>query len=276
LRSHKCFYTAYNQSSPGPTLQQSYACRCSSVFYSLLSACAVCQSGGYISWLIYNSNCSTVYSGLFPGAIPAATDVQAWAYQNVTQYGTFNVSVAENAASGVVSLSPALGSSSASSQTPGFTQTTSSPINASEGSNKNGRIVWGVIGAVSSVSLFIGLAISYKIWRKRRRANSTAPPAINGHRYTPISPKTSQNTLFASANNGTRKHPGIITPGSMSLVSLPSIFYEPPEPSAYSPAVESSDMFGTSHGGHSPATERTVSLSHFVRLVPQRRPGGRW
>lgn len=146
----------------------------------------------------------------------------------------------------------------------------------------------------------IVFAIFYKIWRKRRSSNITAPSAAYGHRYAPISLKASQNTLFVtnqagstSKDVGIRNLPSIIVTPASSIGSLPSHLYvrylpeilifgsvfnpkEPPEPSAYSPAVESSDVFG-SHGGYSPtSTERTVSLSHFVRLVPQRRPGGRW
>ncbi|KAF8212031.1 hypothetical protein K438DRAFT_1223784 [Mycena galopus ATCC 62051] len=37
---------------PGPSLQQSNACRCSSVLYSLLSACATCQSAKYLRYIV--------------------------------------------------------------------------------------------------------------------------------------------------------------------------------------------------------------------------------
>lgn len=32
----------------GPTLETATPCRCSSIFYCLISACAVCQGNGYV------------------------------------------------------------------------------------------------------------------------------------------------------------------------------------------------------------------------------------
>jgi hypothetical protein len=63
----------------GPTVAQANQCGCSSVFYSLLSACAECQSGKILtyaqvslgrlfyllkyraSWSAFKANCNTVY-----------------------------------------------------------------------------------------------------------------------------------------------------------------------------------------------------------------------
>ncbi|KAJ7087848.1 hypothetical protein C8R44DRAFT_819958 [Mycena epipterygia] len=263
----------------GPTVQQSNPCRCSSVFYSLLSACAICQSGECLSWSIYSHNCSIVYSGLFIGDIPPVTAVGTWAYQNVTKYDGFNVSLAQT----LVTNATQSGSVSTSSEAPVSSvkiPNNPTPINASKSGNDNGHIALGVIGAICVVCIGVGLALTFKLWRKRRSSNIVTRSATYAHGYSPIVMADSQNTLLTtdrtanSASGGRQLRPNIVTPASSSLVSLPSLFYEPPEPSAYSPAVESSDMF-TSQGGHSPLTERTVSLSHFVRLVPLRRPGGR-
>ncbi|KAJ7775079.1 hypothetical protein B0H16DRAFT_1509455 [Mycena metata] len=145
------------------------------------------------------------------------------------------------------------------------------------------NIIWGVVGAVCFVCVAIGILAGLRMWHKRRsRPESVAPSAEYQHRYAPLELTTSQNTLLGtykgkSSLTGDRNPPTIIidTPASRSLVSLPSALYDPTEPS-YSPAVESSDMF-TSQGGHSPAdSDRPVSLSHFARLVPLRRAGGRW
>ncbi|KAJ6525641.1 hypothetical protein B0H19DRAFT_1198149 [Mycena capillaripes] len=68
----------------GPTVAQANACGCSSVFYSLLSACADCQSGHILTWSAFKANCSTVYPQIFIGDIPSATRVPHWAYQNIT------------------------------------------------------------------------------------------------------------------------------------------------------------------------------------------------
>ncbi|KAJ7709711.1 hypothetical protein B0H17DRAFT_234229 [Mycena rosella] len=76
----------------GPTQQESNACRCSSVFYSLLSACAICQSREYLNWSIYNRSCSVIYPAVFIGEIPAETTVETWVYQNVTVGQKFHFS----------------------------------------------------------------------------------------------------------------------------------------------------------------------------------------
>ncbi|KAJ7940438.1 hypothetical protein B0H13DRAFT_1938104 [Mycena leptocephala] len=270
----------------GPSPEQSNPCRCSSVLYSLLSACAICQSRQCLSWSAYHHNCSTAYLSSFIGKIPAATAVDHWAYQNVTKYDGFNVSVAEALGTSLVSqLTSTSGTSSRPSMTPVTTtnlSNNSTPIYTPESANDsaNGKTDWAAIGIVGFIAIAFGLAIAFKIWRKRRRPKSIAPSAAYKHRYSPIVPTSSQNTLLATeptgSTSGSRNLPRIITPASGSLVSLPSLLYEPPEPSAYSPAIESSDVF-TSHGGHSPGadSDRTFPLSHFVHLVPQRRAGGR-
>ena len=35
----------------GPTIISANSCRCSTVYYSLLSACAYCQNGAYLEWI---------------------------------------------------------------------------------------------------------------------------------------------------------------------------------------------------------------------------------
>ncbi|KAJ7172287.1 hypothetical protein C8R46DRAFT_142896 [Mycena filopes] len=253
---------------PGPSAQQSNPCRCSSVLYSLLSACAACQSHKYLSWSVYNNNCPTIYSGQFIGKIPSTTAVEPWAYQNVTKYNTFNISLAQEVAAN---------RSASIESTTKLLASQDTDNTADHGKN---TIVWGVIGAVCFVFLAIGLLVGLNLWRKSRgRPQSVAPSAAYQHRYAPLGlgTKSSQNTLLPLLGTVTPGGRGSMgghapTPASSSRVSLPSLLYQPPEPSQYSPAVESSDMF-TSQGGHS---DRTVSLSHFTRLVPQRRAGGRW
>ncbi|TEB30495.1 hypothetical protein FA13DRAFT_555351 [Coprinellus micaceus] len=75
----------------GPSLvdRQNTPCRCSSVYYSLLSACAWCQGRDFISWSRYATNCTTAYLGVFPRELPRGTGVPAWAYMNVTVHHGF-------------------------------------------------------------------------------------------------------------------------------------------------------------------------------------------
>ncbi|KAJ7905711.1 hypothetical protein B0H14DRAFT_22212 [Mycena olivaceomarginata] len=172
---------------PGPSLQKSNPCRCSSVLYSLLSACAVCQSRQYLSWSTYHRNCSSVYSN-FTGDIPAVTSVAAWAYQNVTKFNGFNVSVAEIDASVPASAS-SFESSGQISTTPVSTANLPSNTRLVQGVENSGelynrKIAWAVIGVVCFLSISIALAITFKLWRhQHRRPKSIAPSAAYHHRY---------------------------------------------------------------------------------------------
>ncbi|KAG7447974.1 uncharacterized protein BT62DRAFT_745997 [Guyanagaster necrorhizus] len=78
----------------GPWKGSSTPCLCSSVYYSLLSACAFCQDRGYASWSSWSTNCTSVYVTVYPGEIPEDTAVPHWAYQNVTIYNDFNETLA--------------------------------------------------------------------------------------------------------------------------------------------------------------------------------------
>ncbi|KAF7368847.1 hypothetical protein MVEN_00210100 [Mycena venus] len=79
----------------GPSVAQANACACSSVFYSLLSACAECQSGQVLTWKIFTTSCNTVYSQVYPRNIPLGTTVPHWAYQDVTVDEGFNSTLAQ-------------------------------------------------------------------------------------------------------------------------------------------------------------------------------------
>ncbi|KAK0503358.1 hypothetical protein EDD18DRAFT_629894 [Armillaria luteobubalina] len=69
----------------GPTSpQEANECECSSVVYSLVSACAVCQERNYENWDVWRTNCSKIYYSVFPKNIPIETTVPVWAYRNYT------------------------------------------------------------------------------------------------------------------------------------------------------------------------------------------------
>jgi len=72
------------------------SCTCSSVLYSTIQACALCQGGQESSWKTWITNCtsSDTSLGFYPVAIPNGTAVPEWAYQNVSFYGVFNVNEA--------------------------------------------------------------------------------------------------------------------------------------------------------------------------------------
>jgi len=67
----------------GPTADTANSCTCSSVAFTLLSACAYCQDAELNTWSSYIENCSTsdVSNGDYSAdAIPDETAVPAWAF----------------------------------------------------------------------------------------------------------------------------------------------------------------------------------------------------
>jgi len=81
----------------GPSLFEDNTCICSTVFYSLLSACAYCQGHSYLDWSTYHSNCSFTYDQVFSEPIPSSTRIPHYAYLNIVAGNTFNVAAALSA-----------------------------------------------------------------------------------------------------------------------------------------------------------------------------------
>ncbi|KAI0650088.1 hypothetical protein C8Q79DRAFT_366009 [Trametes meyenii] len=166
-------------------------CRCNTVFYSMISACATCQGQGNFvpTWSDYNEFCSPVYIQQYPEDIVSGTSVPAWAYIDVTN-GTFDPISAQALAAqdppestGSVS-SPTSGtvlstSARASATATGAPQSgnddpdvDSSPSPAKKSTNI-GAIVGGVVGGVVAV---VGIALALFFWlRHRRNAARNAP-----------------------------------------------------------------------------------------------------
>ncbi|CAL1708162.1 unnamed protein product [Somion occarium] len=67
----------------GPTVQTANPCSCSSVAFSLLSACAYCQGGKLNTWTSYTTNCdpTEISNGGYHHDISSGTAIPAWAYQ---------------------------------------------------------------------------------------------------------------------------------------------------------------------------------------------------
>ncbi|TEB30480.1 hypothetical protein FA13DRAFT_1792463 [Coprinellus micaceus] len=64
--------------------EEATPCRCNTVSFMLISACAICQSGQNADWISYSRNCwGTVTQpsqGVYPGTLPSGIAVPAWAY----------------------------------------------------------------------------------------------------------------------------------------------------------------------------------------------------
>ncbi|KAF7363632.1 hypothetical protein MSAN_01020300 [Mycena sanguinolenta] len=145
----------------GPTVAQANSCGCSSAFYSLLGACAQCQSAQVLSWSAFSENCTTTYSQIYPDNIPTGTAVPHWAYQNVTG-GTFNSTLAQ--------LNLNAPESTANSQPTSATLPPGSSNTSSPKKSKAGPIAGGVVGGV----VFICLVCIAAFWFIRRRHRGVA------------------------------------------------------------------------------------------------------
>jgi len=169
----------------GPTVTQAAhsQCACSSVFYSLISACAECQGAGILQWSTYSTNCTEVDLTIFLGNIPLDTAVPHWAYQDVTVGDAFNSTLAQlqvNAPESTAIPAPT------PSATPSIVKT-SSPSKSNAG-----PIAGGVIGGVVLLSL-ICIAVFWFIRRRRRGvapSNSISTP-MGYHATGDVTPFTS-------------------------------------------------------------------------------------
>ncbi|KAJ8487483.1 hypothetical protein ONZ51_g4144 [Trametes cubensis] len=151
----------YNTPTDSPTSATS--CRCSTVFYSMISACATCQ-GLEIDVVPY------------PDDIPSVISVPAWAYIDITRYGTFSAVAAEEVASQDAPDSTGLATATGSNASP--TQGSSGNTNNSGSSTGKkstniGAIVGGAVGGVVGL-IAIGLVIFFWM-RHRRNAARDAP-----------------------------------------------------------------------------------------------------
>ncbi|KAF9461427.1 hypothetical protein BDZ94DRAFT_1371479 [Collybia nuda] len=171
----------------GPNvLNADNACRCSTVFYSLLAACSICQSRNYLGWSEYKENCTTVYPGLgsFPTELPAGTSVPAYAYQDVVRSDSFDPTRAQQ--------SPTPPESSGTAHPTG-TATAGGDSGAGAGAGSNGGsgtsgkgkgkvrkalggVTIGIIVACFVVVTFICTVVGWYIRRRRRNQACNAPP----------------------------------------------------------------------------------------------------
>ncbi|KAF9068759.1 hypothetical protein BDP27DRAFT_1326569 [Rhodocollybia butyracea] len=151
-------------------------CTCSTVYYSVLSACAACQGVESQTWSEWSSlSCgSTVYTG-YPNPVPPGTAIPHWAFQNYTAPGaTFNVTVAEAQGDSPESVAP---SSASSTSGPGASNTPASTSSSSGGKSEAGAIAGGVVGGLAFISL---LAVGVVFYRRRRQDNRSSEPILDG------------------------------------------------------------------------------------------------
>ncbi|KAF8497761.1 hypothetical protein F5888DRAFT_249657 [Russula emetica] len=161
----------------GPSgADNSNLCKCSTIGYSLLSACAGCQGADWISWSEYVTNCTeTLPPSSFPNPIPSGTSVPQWALLDVTNenFWNFNESYATGDSPelgpgtvlGASSSSVSVSASNAGSSNTG----TSIPVGGH--SSNAGAIAVGVIGGIATISILVAAVLFYL--RRRRSLTPT-------------------------------------------------------------------------------------------------------
>ncbi|KAF8204006.1 hypothetical protein BJ912DRAFT_1137911 [Pholiota molesta] len=161
----------------GPIPTAANQCRCSSVFYDVLSACAVCQGAIISTWNFYAQNCTTVLLTVFPLPIPSGFPVPHYAYLDPTANGmdTFNPALAE-ADTGPESTALPQPTSATNTAVPtsstGSNGSTATGQKSKKKSNA-GAIAGGVVGGIAALAIIAGLA-AWLVSRSRRQQRS--PP----------------------------------------------------------------------------------------------------
>ncbi|KAK7054687.1 hypothetical protein VNI00_003150 [Paramarasmius palmivorus] len=163
----------------GPSIDGANECQCSTVTYSLISACGLCQNRTISSWSEWSGNCPTVFISTFPLPIPQGTLVPGWAYLDVKSTGFFDESLAKENANATESTavptptttSSSIIPSSTSSAEPSPTPTpgATSAEEATKAERKSDTIGSAVVGALLGLILIVGVIVGFYIRRQRRQ-----------------------------------------------------------------------------------------------------------
>ncbi|KAH9976940.1 hypothetical protein BJV77DRAFT_1053249 [Russula vinacea] len=156
-----------NYTYPGATSAAANLCYCSTVGYSLFSACAFCQEGFWVDWSTWVTNCSrTMPPTSFPNPVPSGIWVPQWAHINITIYNYWSNNTAFQ-----VGDSPEFGPGSIIG--PSNASVTPTPPPSKSSSVNAGAIAGGVVGFIVVV-LIVLVAIFYLRRRSWARAAASA------------------------------------------------------------------------------------------------------
>lgn len=234
-----------NQTYVGPSMQDVNYCACSSVVYSLVSACAQCQNHEWVSWSFWHGSCGQNQTTVaqYPLDIPLGTGVPAWAYQNVGLTDFWNYTLAlpqvsvgpESTYYGTPTASISYHISTAGdvgTQTGAATASqTGSPSTGSRKSNA-GPIAGGVIGGIALLAL-IGALVWLLVRRRRKQALIPSPVAY----YPPGGPQMGQagDGDYPAAVDYGASYPPTTSPTAFSGSSTPNPpkLYDPSDPSTF-------------------------------------------
>jgi len=159
----------------GPTFADATPCRCSTVTYSLLSACAGCQNRDFTSWVNWSLNCPYIDISTFSRPIPSVVSVPTWAYLNVTVSNFFDPLVAQanatsNAATSTTTTTTA--QPSATPSNPVDQEPSTNPAPSTSSRSNAGAIAGGVVGGVVFLVAVVG--ILWILLRRRRESKKRA------------------------------------------------------------------------------------------------------
>ncbi|KAH9973127.1 hypothetical protein BGW80DRAFT_1459437 [Lactifluus volemus] len=183
----------------GPTSDDNTTCKCSTVVYSLLSACDACQGQWWPDWYQYSPECTNGQpASSFPNPVPGGIRVPNWALIDITIEGNWDYSQSYtvgdlpevlsggmikgvSTSSVVPSSTVAASTSSSISSSEPAVSSTSSP---SSGSSNRGAIAWGVAGGLVAVSA-AALILFFFLRRKRALVYDGALPPLTGQVQSP-------------------------------------------------------------------------------------------
>ncbi|TDL21525.1 hypothetical protein BD410DRAFT_840475 [Rickenella mellea] len=168
----------------GPPAAKVNNCQCSSVFYSLLSACGLCQNRTIIPWSSWDTNCKNVFVTVYPEDIPSSTAIPAWAYVNVSTSDIFDLNNArtlQGSAESTASLNKV-------TQTGAGAENPTGGVNGAKNKSSNtGAIAGGVGGGVVVIAL-IGLLASFLIRQRNDKLRNVIAPRqqyLAAHMHAP-------------------------------------------------------------------------------------------
>jgi len=214
----------------GPFADEANPCQCSTVVYSLVSACATCQNRTIEGWVAWSGNCTSVYISQFPEQIPPATAFPGWAYLDVVTSDTFSKVAAEADISAPESSGTATKPTGTVPSTAGTPTATlplaSTPTTGGDGSSPTptavfkkssnaGAIAGGVVGGLVGLGLIAGLCAFFFMRRKK------------------VAPSTAYGNVY---NDGPHSDAPLNSPHPMSQHSYSNQTpraYDPSDPSTY-------------------------------------------
>ncbi|CAE6384966.1 unnamed protein product [Rhizoctonia solani] len=247
------------------TSGSSTKCICTSVVWSLLAACSLCQGLESSQWAVYSNDCTTADTsppGIYPIPIPSGVTVPNWAYYDFVTTGIFNLDIARQQ-SGPESTPPPgpTITSTATASTPTYYGTSSSaspvPTNGSSSSNSNtGAIVGGVLGGVLGIALLA--VIAFIVVRKNKQAKYNAQDLPSSIHPTP--PLTTQYGGTPTSHGQYQP----VAPTSPTLMQGSHSYYKPYDPS--DPSTFPPDLYSNS-AAH-PESAPPLPYSHHSDTRP--------